>query len=1599
MGSLAMLNQTRVSMMSAIRFVPGGQLLPRIHLNLRSLILAGLLLPSAALAQVSYTGTTATQNFGSQAIGSPSAGRTFSFSIAAGTTVGSIAVVTQGAPNLDFTSAVGGTCAAQTYASATTCTVNATFKPKFAGVRMGAVVFFSAPGNTGTVLGSAPAYGIGTGAQLAYGPGTVSVIAPVVQGEALYYPWGVAVDAGGDLFIADAVNKRVVKMPAGGGAALVINATVDGVGLSNPEGLAVDGAGDLFIADGKRVVKVPPAGGIPTAIGPTISPNATIKYAAAVAVDGAGDLFIADEEGPIFEVPANGGSPTYFAPEVNHIQLIDPSGVAVDGAGDLFIGDQSNHRVVEIPFGGGTPIAIDPTVNGESLLAPSSVAVDAAGDLFIEDSEREQVVEVPAGGGPATAIHPIVNGAGLNVASGMALNAGGDLFIADTSNNRVIEVQRSQPLAVNFPTVTHVGTADTADGTQTVQIQNVGDAALTVTALNYPAEFPEASGDVSACTGSTSLSPGQECDLPIDFAPEEVGTQTGNVTLTDNALDVAGAEQSISVTGIGLAAGVATQISYTGTVANAQFGSEAIGSASGSQTFSFSIAAGTTIGSIGVVTTGIPHLDFDSGAGTTCAAQVYPSATTCTVEVTFAPRGIGLRMGAVVFFSGANNTGRVIASVPVDGIGTGPQIEFYPSASISITPTIGGEPNSIAVDAAGDLFYTAFSGYSVAEIPAGSTTAYPIDVTADGIEFSEPTGIAVDGAGNLFVAEPQSNRVVEVPAGGGAPTAIGPTGNGFTLDGCKGVAVDGLGDLFIADSNHDRILTIPANGGAVTSFDNRGYGTLLEPSAVAVDGAGNLFISDTGNNRVLEELAAGGPAITISGGGGGIAVDGAGDVFIAGGGTGGTVFELQAGTNGGFDIGPVGGASGIAVDGAGDLFIAYPYPASVIVEQFLSQPPALNFYTTTPEGSIDTTDGTQTVRVSNAGNEALNLTALNYPADFSPGAGTSLCPSATSLSVGQWCNVPVEFTPEHPGVLSEGVTLTDNSLNVTGAQQSIGLSGKAFGPAALTSPAPGSTLSGSSATFTWTTGEGATSYSLYLGTAVGSSNLYSSGSTTATSVTVSNLPAHGATLYARLFSIVEGAGQYQDYTYTEATAVLAALSSPAPSSTLAGSSATFTWTAGVGATGYQLWLGVSGPGSSDIYASGVTTATSAMATNLPAKGATLYARLFARINGVWQFTDYTYTEATGALPSLTTPAPSSTLGGAAATFSWTTGVGATNYQLWLGTSGAGSSNVFASGVTTATSAMATKLPAKGATLYARLFAQINGVWQFTDYSYTEATGALPALTTPAPSSTLSGSTVTFTWTPGTGATNYNLWLGVSGAGSSDVYNSGVTTATSAIASNLPAKGTTLYARLFAQINGAWQFTDYTYTEAIGATPALITPAPSSTLSGSTVTFTWTPGIGVTSYNLWLGVSGVGSSDVYTSGAITATSATATNLPAKGTTLYARLSAKINGVWHFNDYVYTEATAVLAAITSPAPGSTLGTYNVPFTWTAGVGVTNYTLWVGTSGVASSNLYNSGATTSTSDAIPSIPAEGVTVYVRLYSNVGGKMESTDYTYTEQ
>jgi hypothetical protein len=226
-------------------------------------------------------------NLGTINVGSTSSSPTsITFDFTAPVSVGSTAVVTQGAQGLDFIDAGGGTCDTNggnhVYKAGDTCTVNVTFAPNYPGARNGAVNLI----NSGIVIATALIYGIGDGAQLTFqSPNSQSTIATGVG-----LPGGVAVDGGGNVYFTN--NSQPYQLfratPSNGSYVVSVIPTS---ALLDPRGIAVDGAGNIYIADDNwRVLKE-----TATASGYTESTVASFPviggaFPVGFAVDGAGNV-------------------------------------------------------------------------------------------------------------------------------------------------------------------------------------------------------------------------------------------------------------------------------------------------------------------------------------------------------------------------------------------------------------------------------------------------------------------------------------------------------------------------------------------------------------------------------------------------------------------------------------------------------------------------------------------------------------------------------------------------------------------------------------------------------------------------------------------------------------------------------------------------------------------------------------------------------------------------------------------------------------------------------------------------------------------------------------------------------------------------------------------------------------------------------------------------------------------------------------------------------------------------------------------------------------------------------------------------------------
>lgn len=308
----------------------------------------------------------------------------------------------------------------------------------------------------------------------------------------LNWPAGIAMDAMGNLYIADSQNARVRKVtPAG------TISTIAGIGVRNPiapgatgdggpatsaeisvDSVAVDGSGNVFIAGYDRVRKVAPNGIITTVAGPTVPATVAAQggvpgisgliFPSGVAVDAAGNLFIADgSNNRVLKVTSNGsisimagtgnagfsgdGGPATAA------QLHNPRGLAVDGiAGNLFVVDADNHRVRKItPSGTISTVAgrqdFGPLEDGVAatsayLSIPRAIAVDQKGNIYISsDSTHIQrvstdgIIHTVAGNGKAgfSGDGGAATAASLNYPQGIAVDAAGNVSFADGGNNRI----------------------------------------------------------------------------------------------------------------------------------------------------------------------------------------------------------------------------------------------------------------------------------------------------------------------------------------------------------------------------------------------------------------------------------------------------------------------------------------------------------------------------------------------------------------------------------------------------------------------------------------------------------------------------------------------------------------------------------------------------------------------------------------------------------------------------------------------------------------------------------------------------------------------------------------------------------------------------------------------------------------------------------------------------------------------------------------------------------------------------------------------------------------------------------------------------------
>lgn len=305
----------------------------------------------------------------------------------------------------------------------------------------------------------------------------------------LNQPGGIAIDSAGNVYIADFANYRVRKVDTAGVITTVAGTGTPGYSgdggpataaeLNGPIGVAVDAGGNLYIAEyySSCIRKVDITGTITTVAG-TGAPGysgdggaantAALNYPTGVAVDSAGNVYIADGSNSRIRKVDPQGIITTFAgtgafgfsgdggPATDAV-LDGPNGVAVDNAGKVYIADTYNNRIRVVGVSGtittvaGTGTAGYSGDGGEATAAklntPTGLIPDSMGDIYIADRENDRVRMIDSSGtiktvaGTGTAGYSgdgmLAVASELNFPSDLALDSQNGLYIADRLNHRV----------------------------------------------------------------------------------------------------------------------------------------------------------------------------------------------------------------------------------------------------------------------------------------------------------------------------------------------------------------------------------------------------------------------------------------------------------------------------------------------------------------------------------------------------------------------------------------------------------------------------------------------------------------------------------------------------------------------------------------------------------------------------------------------------------------------------------------------------------------------------------------------------------------------------------------------------------------------------------------------------------------------------------------------------------------------------------------------------------------------------------------------------------------------------------------------------------
>lgn len=632
---------------------------------------------------------------------------------------------------------------------------------------------------------------------------------PAVNAQ-LSFAQGIAIDGRRNIYIADTGNHRIRKVTPDGRIATIAGTGrrgMEGDGgpalnarFDQPYGLALDAAGNLYVADlgNHRVRKISPDGIITTVAGAGgkgsrgdggPAAEAQLMSPRNVALDAAGNLYISEFEGHrVRRVSPEGVITTFAGTGVAGLggdggpaalaQLAFPAGLAVDRDGALFIADSGNHRIRKVTSGG-----IITTYLGTGVVelhTPAGVALDANGTLYVTENTA-QVRRFPPGREPqVTAGTGVIGYDGdgrsaetslLTAPAGIAFDADGNFYLLDGLRVRRVEIATKRISTV------------------------AGDAYLSSVGDGGPA--------IDACLHRPA---------GIFMDPD------GSLYIADSGthrvrrVDPAGRMTTLAGSGVtGFVDGVAPGLARLNTpmaVAAAGAGSVFVADTlnhrvrrifPGSLVRTVAGSGGTGMGADGRPALETP-LHGPRGLATDGRGHLYIADTQGHRVVVLLPSG-ALRTIA----------GNGSAGFGGDG-GRGELAQLSQPSGI----TYDGAGNLYIADAANHRIRKVDGAGIITTVAGNGKAGYAGDGgPALAASLNLPRAVAVDGNGNLYIADTGNHAIRHVApdgtirtlAGNGEPGFAGDGGFAFEaqLEGPEALLIDGSGRLWVSDTGNHRV--------------------------------------------------------------------------------------------------------------------------------------------------------------------------------------------------------------------------------------------------------------------------------------------------------------------------------------------------------------------------------------------------------------------------------------------------------------------------------------------------------------------------------------------------------------------------------------------------------------------------------------------------------------------------------------------------------------------------------------------------------------------------------------------------------------------------